>query len=102
MRAEYGWKLGDNLRILNPAAGLYSGNRLVVVDRRVSLVGSANWTQSSVTKNREMCVLIDSGEIANWYLKLFEFDWSVGLKTMDEIIPDETIEEDVQVFPSPL
>lgn len=73
----YGWRRGDNLRIFDPGCELGGTNRLVIVDKRVTLIGSANWS-SALSKTREACILVDSTEIANYYLKIFQTDWEAA------------------------
>lgn len=46
--------------------------KLMVVDNRFVLIGSANWTYSAITKNNEASVLIESEELAVYYIKYFE------------------------------
>ncbi len=38
--------------------------KLIIIDGRISLLGSTNWTYHSLTSNHEVGVLIDSNEVA--------------------------------------
>lgn len=78
----YGWRLGDNIRFLNPRSGLNCTNKLVIVDKRASLVGSANWSDFGVARNREVCLLVDSRAIADYYSKVFQSDWDVAIASV--------------------
>ncbi len=49
-------------------------NKGIVRDDSV-WIGSMNWTENSVSYNREMSVIIDSPEIADMYAGLFLRDW---------------------------
>lgn len=46
--------------------------KLVVIDRKTVLIGSANWTYSAATKNNETSLVIESEELAEHYIKYFE------------------------------
>jgi hypothetical protein len=74
-----GWRFGEHIRILDTRSGRHCNNKLVIVDGRMCLVGSANWSESGVTRNREACLLIDSSEIAGYYQQIFQSDWNAGL-----------------------
>jgi len=49
-----------------------SHSKYLIIDEKVVIVGSFNWSESSLIKNREASVLIRSTEIAKKYLKLFD------------------------------
>ena len=49
-------------------------NKGIISDNKV-WIGSMNWTNKSITSNREVCVIIDSEEVANYYSNLFLQDW---------------------------
>jgi phosphatidylserine/phosphatidylglycerophosphate/cardiolipin synthase-like enzyme len=82
---RYNWRLSDSIRILNHRSGLNHTNKLIIiVDRRLSLVGSTNWSEAGVSKSREACLLIDSSVIADYYSKIFQADWDAGLTSIIE------------------
>ncbi len=47
----------------------------VVVDDRLTLVGSVNWNDTSVHANREVTVLLESEAAAAYYAAVFDADW---------------------------
>lgn len=49
-------------------------NKGVIVDDTV-VVGSANWVDGSMERNREMAMMISSDELAETYARWFEEDW---------------------------
>ncbi len=51
-------------------------NKGVIVDGNRTLISSFNWNRNSVTKNREVGVIIESEEVANYYTKFFRWDWN--------------------------
>ena len=75
----YGWHLGEKVRFLKQR----STNKLVIVDRRVSLVGSAHWTDVGVSRSREVCLLVDSPLIAGYYAQIFETDWNAAVSSLN-------------------
>ncbi len=46
--------------------------KLLIIDERFLVIGSANWSYSAMAKNNETSVIIDSPELARSYIKYFE------------------------------
>lgn len=88
---SYGWKFDDHVRLLSRSSGMHCGNKMIIVDGRVCLVGSANWSDPGVTRNREANLLIDSRKVAGFYRGVFQADWDAG-EVYTEPPPEE--EED--------
>jgi len=55
--------------------GRTTHNKLLIVDGRYVVVGSANWSYHALTKNHEASVLIDSPEVAARFERYFERVW---------------------------
>jgi hypothetical protein len=55
-------------------------NKGTVIDGRISAITSNNWVSASFSRNRELAVVVESQEVASYFLKAFDFDW----------LPDET------------
>ena len=49
--------------------------KLLIIDDRISIVGSTNWTYNALEKNHEVSVLISSPEVANNLQKYFQSVW---------------------------
>jgi hypothetical protein len=47
----------------------------VVVDRNKTLVSSNNWVRASFACNRELALLVESDEVAAYFLRVFDLDW---------------------------
>jgi len=47
----------------------------LIVDSKVVLVGSHNWTNQGVTSNRDASLIFHHPEIACYYERIFLFDW---------------------------
>ena len=68
-------------------------NKGVVLDGRTTLVSSNNWGHSSFAKNRELAVLIDSEEIAGYFTKAFDMDWTADeTPPTADAGPDQTVQ----------
>jgi len=81
-------------------------NKGIIVDGRMVLVSSINYSDESITENREAGVIIQNQDIAQWYQAVYDYDWSIG--DCDEMnyvnlywnpnIPKSTTAIDVTVF----
>ena len=58
-------------------------NKGIIVDGRIVLVSSINYSDNSIEDNREAGVIIENENIAQWYLDVFDYDW--GLADFDHI-----------------
>ncbi len=52
-------------------------NKGVIVDGKVVLISSINWSPTSVRNNREAGLIIESNAVSAYYQTLFDHDWSV-------------------------
>ncbi len=50
-------------------------NKGVILDGSKVLISSNNWCVASFAKNRELALLIESEELAGFFLRAFEMDW---------------------------
>lgn len=57
-------------------------NKGVVADNKV-LVSSINWSENSPTNNREAGVIVENTDVANYYKKVFWYDYSDGTSISD-------------------
>lgn len=65
---------------VNASAPTFSGmshNKGVIVDNKVWL-GSVNWTYNSFNDNREAAVIIDSEDVAQYFVSLYLSDWGTA------------------------
>ena len=63
---------------LDPKAGVTTHAKVVIVDGEWVVIGSHNWTQSALSRNREYSILIRSSELAAKVEEYFEELWSSG------------------------
>jgi phosphatidylserine/phosphatidylglycerophosphate/cardiolipin synthase-like enzyme len=75
--------LADLLRAMNLGYFTHLHNKGVLVDRRISVVTSTNWSENSITQAREAGVVVESAEIGEYYGRVIDLDWSVGLAPQD-------------------
>ena len=61
-------------------------NKGIIVDGRLVLVSSINYSDESIGANREAGVIIENEDIAQWYLEIFDYDWQLGeIANSDEV-----------------
>ncbi|MFW9806873.1 MAG: phospholipase D-like domain-containing protein, partial [Candidatus Thorarchaeota archaeon] len=53
-------------------------NKGIIVDGRIVLISSINYSDNSIENNREAGVIIENQDIAQWYQEVFDFDWSLA------------------------
>ncbi len=47
----------------------------MVVDGSKTLISSINWNENSCTRNREVGIIVENGEIADYFTQVFGYDW---------------------------
>jgi len=62
--------------------GVYCHNKGMIVDGRIAMVSSINWSWTSLTQNREAGLIVYSSNIAQYYESAFEYDWQNGLSVL--------------------
>ncbi|MHA1481331.1 MAG: phospholipase D-like domain-containing protein [Candidatus Thorarchaeota archaeon] len=61
-------------------------NKGIIVDGRIVLISSINYSDGSISKNREAGVIIEHPGVAQWYSQVYDFDWGLGnCDEMDEV-----------------
>lgn len=50
-------------------------NKGVIADNRFVLISSINWNYNSPNNNREVGIIIDSAEAANYFTEIFDYDF---------------------------
>jgi phosphatidylserine/phosphatidylglycerophosphate/cardiolipin synthase-like enzyme len=54
----------------------------ILIDSKIAILGSHNWTNSGVLVNRDASVVVHDDEVAKYFEEIFEFDWKY-LSTQD-------------------
>ena len=88
--------LGSGIKASSPTFGGMSHNKGVIVDDKVWL-GSVNWTYNSFNDNREAAVIIDSPDVAQYFLALYMADWETAEASAEEKQEKERREPSVDV-----
>ncbi len=61
-------------------------NKGIIVDGRMVLISRINYSDGSITANREAGVIILHEGIAQWYQEIYDFDWGLGdCDVMEEV-----------------
>ena len=60
---------GVDVRLDSPLRMLHS--KTVIIDRKISIIGSTNWSKAAIYHNQETSILIESEEVAERLLKDF-------------------------------
>lgn len=77
---------GVPVRLYEPHDGLtYLHGKLAVIDDRVTLLGSANFTRQAAQNNRELMMAMDDPEAARRFKQVFEDDWTNHSTAVDEL-----------------
>ncbi|MEX2683508.1 MAG: phospholipase D-like domain-containing protein [Candidatus Sigynarchaeota archaeon] len=63
-------------------------NKGVIVDGKVVLISSTNWSPTSLRQNREAGVIIESTAVASYYQDLFLYDWGKSVTFTGSNYPD--------------
>jgi hypothetical protein len=68
--------LVDCLRALSLDYFTHCHNKGVLIDRKIAVVSSTNWSKNSIEAARETGFLIESKSAAGYYSQVFDLDWS--------------------------
>ncbi|UCE11129.1 MAG: hypothetical protein JSW61_04110 [Candidatus Thorarchaeota archaeon] len=61
-------------------------NKAIIVDGMIVLISSINYSDGSISENREAGVIIENQNVAQWYQDVFDFDWEIAdSEAMDEV-----------------
>jgi phosphatidylserine/phosphatidylglycerophosphate/cardiolipin synthase-like enzyme len=74
----------------------------IIVDGEAVLLGSHNWTTAGTGFNRDASLIFFDEEFAQFYEKLFDFDWKrIGPMKIDESVPAPTLAPANGAVPNP-
>jgi phosphatidylserine/phosphatidylglycerophosphate/cardiolipin synthase-like enzyme len=65
----------------------WTHNKGVIADGQRVLISSINWSNESVSENREAGVIIHHSGVANYFAQVFQWDWVVGEYLGDPTTP---------------
>jgi len=76
--AEYLSGHGVEVRWSNATYFETTHNKGIIIDEKIVLISSINWSETSVRKNREAGIIVYCEEIAQYYVSVFDWDWAVS------------------------
>lgn len=53
-------------------------NKGIIVDGRMVLISSINYSDNSIADNREAGVIVENEDIAQWYQDVYDYDWGIA------------------------
>ncbi|MDF1539604.1 MAG: phospholipase D-like domain-containing protein, partial [Candidatus Thorarchaeota archaeon] len=83
---QYDWELVEELFIEHDIPIVYQDtrwftanhNKGIIVDGRIVLLSSINYSDGSIERNREAGVIIENDAIAQWYQAIYDFDFGIA------------------------
>lgn len=82
LQNDFQLQTDTNVRLLNHRYFTHLHNKLIIIDNEAVLISSQNWSTQAVTKNREAGLIIRYPELAAYYAKIFELDWSTAVRSL--------------------
>ena len=92
--------IDDRLRAMNLDFYTHLHNKGLLIDRRISVVTSTNWSENSIEKAREAGLIIESEELGGYYGSVFDFDWRISIDPADVAIQLAALGAQVTVAPA--
>ncbi len=77
--------------------GITTHAKLIVIDKRVVILGSTNWNYYALDRNNEASVLIKSNEIGEYYDDYFHKLWNQWEIKVNEFMPDPSGYDDAEM-----
>ncbi len=93
LKAKYDLLLGKHIRYIDTTRFVHCHNKMIVVDGKISVISSQNWSNSAVSKNREAGLVIDYPALAKYYTEIFESDWKTASKRIPLTGPESITPE---------
>ncbi|MHA1238703.1 MAG: phospholipase D-like domain-containing protein [Candidatus Odinarchaeia archaeon] len=66
-------------------------NKGIIVDGKIVLISSINWSYESVYENREAGIIIANENVAGFFLEIFNWDWQNGEPVSTQSIPQDYV-----------
>lgn len=60
-----------NIPVYFSPFGVTTHSKMLIIDSNFTIIGSANWTYSAMVRNNETSVIIESPELARYYMEYF-------------------------------
>ncbi len=82
----------ENIEIKFDSPEKITHNKMVIIDRNVILIGSTNWTESSLGYANEANVVIKNKEVVEYFQEYFDYLWQDSSK---DIFPFKDFEGEI-------
>ena len=69
-------------------------NKGLIVDNKSVLISSINWNENSVTRNREIGIIIEDNEVAKYYSDVFFYDWNLSPPKLQKQMVEKYVQVD--------
>ncbi|MCI0556464.1 MAG: phospholipase D-like domain-containing protein, partial [Anaerolineae bacterium] len=67
-----------NVRVRRDGNSSFMHHKVIVIDERIVITGSMNYSTNAEESNDENVIIIDNPEIARLYMQEFERVWNLG------------------------
>jgi phosphatidylserine/phosphatidylglycerophosphate/cardiolipin synthase-like enzyme len=79
LKEDLGIVRGKNVRFINQEMFVHCHNKLILIDGKVAITSSQNWSDTAVDTNREAGVALHHAGICNYFEQIFDHDWTHGV-----------------------
>ncbi len=79
---QYLQKAGVNIHI---AQDKVIHAKVIIIDEKLAMLGSINFTQASLDRNRELSVITRESKIVQTLLRFFAEDWAQGVTSLSQV-----------------
>ncbi|MHA1792014.1 MAG: phospholipase D-like domain-containing protein [Promethearchaeota archaeon] len=73
-------------------------NKGIIVDDKLTLISSINWSPQSLRYNRETGLIIESESVSNYYDQLFSYDWIHAVEYNSSSTPTDPLPKGTESF----
>lgn len=80
MDKQLGLKRGTNVRFINQDMFVHCHNKLILIDGKIAITSSQNWSDTAVDTNREAGVAVHDAGVCRYFTGIFEHDWKHGVQ----------------------
>ncbi len=65
---------------------MHHHNKAFIADGRIVLICSINWSEESISENREAGVIVEHDGVGAWYQTVFDYDWGLAEYSTPEYV----------------
>lgn len=80
MDKQLGIKRWTNVRFINQDMFAHCHNKLILIDGKIAITSSQNWSDTAVNTNREAGVAIHDARVCGYFTRIFKHDWENGVR----------------------